>query len=168
MSWFSAWVLLSIFQLDPEGNTQHIANGTYMWSMYIVNQKSLSTILHYDCNWYFAKRISSVERSERCGDFGCQNDCVVHLTRVYMWRSATFWVGTYVANPIYTAILTFIYKFTKVCAPSGDIHVQRISLDSQFLEPKLLRVEKFFRIAIIPGLLGKWHSGKFIVCSYPM
>ena len=51
-----------------------------------------------------------------------------------------------------------------VWAPAGDIHIERLTVDHQFLEPRLRKAEKFFQIAIIPELLGKWYSRESSLC----
>ena len=51
-----------------------------------------------------------------------------------------------------------------VWAPSGDTHIQRLTVDYQFLEPRLKKAEKFFQIAIIPELLGKWYTRESSLC----
>ena len=42
-----------------------------------------------------------------------------------------------------------------VWAPSGDIHIERLTADYQFLELWLKKAEKLFQT---PKLLGKWYS----------
>ena len=49
-------------------------------------------------------------------------------------------------------------------APSGDIHIERLTADYQFLELRLKKAEKFFQTAIIPELLGKWYSRESSLC----
>ena len=51
-----------------------------------------------------------------------------------------------------------------VWAPAGDIHIERLTADHQFLEPRLRKAKKFFQTAIIPELLGKWYSRESSLC----
>ena len=51
-----------------------------------------------------------------------------------------------------------------VWAPSGDTHIQRLTVDYQFLEPRLKKAEKLFQIAIIPELLEKWYTRESSLC----
>ena len=39
-----------------------------------------------------------------------------------------------------------------------DLHVERITPDSTFMEEKLLKVKHFFKVAVLPELIGRWFS----------
>ena len=45
-----------------------------------------------------------------------------------------------------------------VWASAGDIHIERISFDKNFLEIQLEKAERIFWLAIVPELLGKWYT----------
>ena len=45
-----------------------------------------------------------------------------------------------------------------VWGSSGDIHIERIFLDKNFIELQLEKAEKVFWLAIIPELLAKWYT----------
>ena len=57
------------------------------------------------------------------------------------------------------------YSDFAVWAPLGDTHIQRLTVDYQFLEPLLVKGEKFFQIAIIPELHGKWYTRESSLCG---
>lgn len=48
-----------------------------------------------------------------------------------------------------------------VWSATEDPHIERIVLDRVFIEEKLVQAEKFFWLAIIPELLGKWFTRDF-------
>ena len=45
-----------------------------------------------------------------------------------------------------------------VWASVGDIHIERISLDKNFIELQLEKAEKVFWLAVVPELLAKWYT----------
>ena len=52
-----------------------------------------------------------------------------------------------------------------VWTPAGELHVERLFPDEEFLLSRLLQAEKFFHLAIIPELLGKWFTRQHVVSS---
>ena len=45
-----------------------------------------------------------------------------------------------------------------VWSPHDDLYIERVLLDQGFIEEKLKKAERLFRLAIIPELLGKWFT----------
>ena len=74
------------------------------------------------------------------------------LTEIHMDLSFSQ-AGAPILLPMSVAVIGHSYDFV-VWAPSGDIHIQKLTADYQFLKPRLKKAEKFFQPAIIPELLG--------------
>ena len=45
-----------------------------------------------------------------------------------------------------------------IWSPHDDLYIERVLLDQGFIEEKLKKAERLFRLAIIPELLGKWFT----------
>ena len=45
-----------------------------------------------------------------------------------------------------------------VWASMGDIHIERICFDKNFIELQLEKVERVFWLAVVPELLANWYS----------
>ena len=51
---------------------------------------------------------------------------------------------------------------------NAEVHIERITLDEDFIKSALPTAEKFFKLCILPELLGKWYTRKQLALGQPL